>query len=282
MPQEMMKVDYETEQGAQLSLDGATVRNYLVKGNGNVTDGEVLMFLHRCRDMRLDPFSSDVSLVKYGSDQPASIIVGKDAFVKRADAHPEFDGMEYGIVAMAADGTMSRREGAMTVPGEKLVGGWAKVWRKDRTRPSTAEVALAEYDTGRNSWRKMPATMIAKVAKSQALREAFPNVFAGLYEAEEMQQAEQPPAPSAPVEAAPAPEPSASTRHAQEELGRRMRSAQQAGVSVAAMKQHAVDAYGRSIEEMNAVELSKMSADVAAMEKAACAPVEVEAEEVEL
>ena len=97
-----------------------------------------------------------------------------------------------------------------------------------------------------------------------------------------LQQAEQPPAPSAPVEAAPAPEPSASTRHAQEELGRRMRSAQQAGVSVAAMKQHAVDAYGRSIEEMNADELSKMSADVAAMEKAACAPVEVEAEEVEL
>ena len=154
MPQELMKVDYETEQGAQMSLDGATVRNYLVKGNGNVTDGEVMMFLHRCRDMRLDPFSSDVSLVKYGSDQPASIIVGKDAF-------PEFDGMEYGIVAMAADGTMSRREGAMTVPGEKLVGGWAKVWRKDRTRPSTAEVALAEYDTGRSSWRKMPATMSA-------------------------------------------------------------------------------------------------------------------------
>ncbi len=279
MSQEMMKVDYETEQGAQLSLDGATVRNYLVKGNGNVTDGEVLMFLHRCRDMRLDPFSSDVSLVKYGSDQPASIIVGKDAFVKRADAHPEFDGMEYGIVAMAADGTISRREGAMTVPGEKLVGGWAKVWRKDRTRPSTAEVALAEYDTGRSSWRKMPATMIAKVAKSQALREAFPNVFAGLYEAEEMQQAACAPVE---VEAEAAPEPSASTRHAQEELGRRMRSAAQAGVSVAAMKQHAVDAYGRSIEEMNAVELSKMSADVAAMEKAACAPVEVEAEEVEL
>lgn len=279
MAQEIMKVDYETEQGAQLSLDGATVRNYLVKGNGIVTDGEVLMFLHRCRDMRLDPFSSDVSLVKYGSDQPASIIVGKDAFVKRADAHPEFDGMEYGIVAMAQDGAMCRREGAMTVPGEKLVGGWAKVWRKDRTRPSTAEVALAEYDTGRSSWRKMPATMIAKVAKSQALREAFPNVFAGLYEAEEMQQAETP--ACAPVEAEAAPEPSASTRHAQEELGRRMRSAAQAGVSVAAMKQHAVDAYGRAIEEMNAVELSKMSADVAAMEEAACAPVEAEAEEVE-
>lgn len=39
-------------------------------------------------------------------------------------------------------------------------------------------------------WRKLPETMLAKVAEAQALRAAFPNSVAGLYVEEEMQQAD--------------------------------------------------------------------------------------------
>lgn len=39
-------------------------------------------------------------------------------------------------------------------------------------------------------WRRMPETMLSKVAEAQALRAAFPNSVAGLYVEEEMQQAD--------------------------------------------------------------------------------------------
>jgi hypothetical protein len=41
---------------------------------------------------------------------------------------------------------------------------------------------MHEYDTGKSSWAKMPATMIRKVALVQSLREAFPSDLGGLYD----------------------------------------------------------------------------------------------------
>lgn len=41
-------------------------------------------------------------------------------------------------------------------------------------------------------WSKKPATMIRKVALVQALREAFPKTFGGLYSAEEQGMIEEP------------------------------------------------------------------------------------------
>ena len=52
--------------------------------------------------------------------------------------------------------------------------------------PVHASVSLPEYNTGKSIWKTKPGTMIRKVAKCQALREAFPNAYAGLYAAAEM------------------------------------------------------------------------------------------------
>ena len=49
-----------------------------------------------------------------------------------------------------------------------------------------AEVSLEEYSTGKSNWAAKPATMIRKVAISQAIRGAFPNEYEGLYTVEEM------------------------------------------------------------------------------------------------
>ena len=60
--------------------------------------------------------------------------------------------------------------------------------------------------TPNNQWATKPGTMIRKVAKAQALREAFPEDMAGMYEAEEfgMDYSDM---PSAPVDtSAPAPD----------------------------------------------------------------------------
>jgi len=65
---------------------------------------------------------------------------------------------------------------------------WAEVERKDRAGKYRIEVPLSDYDTKKNLWVKMPATMIRKVALVQVLREAFPGTFGGLYDSAEMDQ----------------------------------------------------------------------------------------------
>ena len=104
-----------------------------------------------------------------------------------AERHPAFDGFEAGIIVFEKEtGMLEKREGSIVYDGEELIGGWAKVYRKDRTRPSYEEVKLTEYDTGKSLWKGKKATMIRKVALVHALREAFPSTFGALYDESEV------------------------------------------------------------------------------------------------
>ena len=208
-------VSYKADNGQDINVTEQDVRD-LMAANGNamdnVTSQEVKMFLRLCQSQRLNPFTRDAYIVKYGN-QPASVIAGKDAFVKRATRNKRYRGHEAGITVlrrMRRDGgvesRVERREGSMVLDGEELIGGWCKVFLDGYACPIYDEVALKEYSApdkyGKNGWSRMPATMIRKVALCHALREAFPEDLGGLYGAEEMDQA------SAPYEApceAPAP-----------------------------------------------------------------------------
>lgn len=185
-------VTYESS-GTQVTLSPETIKRYLVSGGGAVTDQEVMMFLGMCQAQKLNPFNREAYLVKYGSNSPATMIVGKDVFLKRAQMHPDFDGLEAGIIVMTQDGQIQERNGTFYLPeSETLVGGWCKVYQKGRRIPSYESVNLSEY-IGRNNkgdvnaqWSKRPATMIRKVALTHALKEAFPNDLGGMYAQEEM------------------------------------------------------------------------------------------------
>ena len=177
------------ESGSVLTAD--TVRNYLVSGGGNVTDQEVVMFLELCKAQKLNPFVKDAYLIKYGN-QAAQIVTGKDVFIKRAYENPNFDGMRAGVVILKKDGSLEYREGSLKLPNETLVGGWCEVYLKDKRCPAKAVVSFDEY-AGRKAngqlnsmWANKGATMIRKVAQSQALREAFPSEFRGCYQKEEL------------------------------------------------------------------------------------------------
>ena len=188
---------YTAASGNDVTLTADVIRNVLTdnkdsRGNSYpITDSECMFFAALCKSYKLDPFVREAYLVKYGN-KPATMIIGKDYWLKQASANQNFDGMEFGVVVITRNGELVRREGCLVGSStERLVGGWARVHRKDRTHPSYAEVAFDEYSTGRSMWKPAsqggkPATMIAKVAKVQALREAFPECFSGLYDSSEM------------------------------------------------------------------------------------------------
>lgn len=176
--------EFSTDTGQVLNAE--TVKNYLVSGNGSVTDQEVLMFIELCKAQHLNPFIREAYLIKFGNS-PANIVVGKDVFVKRAYRNPNFKGMKAGIVIIGKDGEMKYREGSLKAPGEALIGGWCEVYVNDMEYPIRSEVSMEEYSKGQSTWKQMPAVMIRKCAMVTALREAFPEDLAGCYDAAEMQ-----------------------------------------------------------------------------------------------
>lgn len=189
-----------------VTLSPSIVRNYLTNGNGAVTDQEVNYFVHLCRGQRLNPFLKEIYLIKFGT-QPATFVVSKEAFLKRAEANLQYNGSESGIIVLNKDGELIERKGGFFLKdSEQVVGGWAKVYRKDRKYPSDVQVTFEEYagrtkDGNLNSnWANRPATMIKKVALVQALREAFPNDLNNLYTEEEQGDIQTPMVDTTPIE----------------------------------------------------------------------------------
>ena len=175
--------EFTTETGQVLTAD--TVKNYLVSGNGNVTDQEVLMFIELCKAQHLNPFIREAYLIKFGNS-PANIVVGKDVFLKRAHRNPDYEGMRAGIVIATKNGEIKEREGSLKAPGEELIGGWCEVYVKDKKHPIKSIVSLEEYSKSQATWKQMPMVMIRKCAIVTALREAFPEDLAGMYDSAEI------------------------------------------------------------------------------------------------
>ena len=180
--EEKKPVVYQSN-GQEVTLSRTIVRNYLTKGNGEVTDADLVQFISICQFNQLNPFLNEAYLVKFGT-QPAQMIVSKEALMKRAELSPNYDGIQAGIIVRRGEQTIEL-EGCFCDKNDTLVGGWAKVYRSDRKFPYVAKVNLDEYDKKQSIWNEKKSTMIAKVAKVQALREAFPALLGGMYTQEE-------------------------------------------------------------------------------------------------
>lgn len=196
MSKELMKVEFTSLSGIPVKIDAETVRNTLTRGNGKVSEQEVAMFLRTCQAKRLDPLENgEVYLIKYDDKSPANMVVGYFAYVRRADHFPDYRGFKAGITVIRGpkdNPTIVQKEGACVYKaiGEQLIGGWCRVYRErsnGNVEETFMEVPLEEYSTGKSNWNAKPATMIRKVAISQAFRAAFPNEYEGLYTVDEMQ-----------------------------------------------------------------------------------------------
>lgn len=183
--------------GEQIRLTPSIVQQYIVgDGNGKITLPEFKFFTELCKVRKLNPFLKEAYCIKFGSN-PAQIVVGKDAVLKRAVLNPSFDGIESGVIVQNLEtGAIIERPGTFYLKeSEKLVGGWAKVYRKDWKYPTYCSVAFDEVAQKKSSgalntnWANKGGTMVEKVAKVRALRETFVEDLGGMYEADEMPSA---------------------------------------------------------------------------------------------
>ena len=129
------------------------VRNFICK---EATIAECRIFLETCKQYHLNPFTKEAYLIHYDNkngDTASTIVLGKTCYMKMAEAHPQYDGFEAGLILQDdVAGEIYHREGSIIYKGETLLGGWAKTYRKDRSRPFYEEVSFDEYDTKKSLW----------------------------------------------------------------------------------------------------------------------------------
>lgn len=180
-------VEFKDVRGENITLSRDIVARFIVGDSGTITEPEYKFFVELCKARKLNPFLKEAYCIKYGT-QPATIVVGKDVYLQRADNFPDYDGKLSGVIVRDKNGNLIEREGCFyQADHERLVGAWCKVYRKSRSHPeyisvSFNEVAQRKRDGSLNqTWEKQPATMCEKVAVVRALRAAFPQEFSQMY-----------------------------------------------------------------------------------------------------
>lgn len=168
-----------------IKLSPRTVISWIAKPTKKgirCTPEQALRFVMLCKARGLNPWEGDAYLVGYDTqDGPEfNLITAHQAFLKRAEVHPEYDGMESGVILRRGQ-TIVEEEGDFFLPDDILVGGWARVHFKNRSKPMFKRLKLATFDKGFSRWKSDPAGMIVKCAEADALRSAFPNTLGGMY-----------------------------------------------------------------------------------------------------
>ncbi len=186
-----------------ITLNVSMVRSFLAVKTAKgfePNDQDVVKFLMLCKARELNPWVGDAYLIGYDSQQHGptfSLITSVQALRKRAEAHPEYNGMESGVRVLkpkveGEEQQWEDRAGDFVFPGEQLIGAWARCHRKDRGFPEFDAINLKTFQRGTAIWRNDPAGMLVKCAEASVLRSAFPSQTSGLYIDGEMSQVAAP------------------------------------------------------------------------------------------
>lgn len=199
----------------KIRLSVSIVQNMIcipTKSGKVCSEREAIKFMMLCKARALNPFEGDAFLQGYDGRNGAefSLITAHQAFLKRAEPHPEFAGMRSGIVTSESvdcavcKGTGERKSSAPCkacdekgstdeivgdiIPvGATLIGGWATVFFKNRPHSMHKRVSLAVFKKPYGRWEIDPAGMIVKCAEADALRSSFPTKLGGLFLKEEQE-----------------------------------------------------------------------------------------------
>ena len=151
------------------------------------SDLEIKIFARYCASEGLNPFGGEAFLIPFGGSHV--IVIGVTAYARRAAENPNYAGMRSGVLVQRGSGISSRVvevEGTFMLRTDLLLGGWAEVHGKGWAVPYKYTVTLQDWDRSLKGqsgtpWESQKATMIKKVAESQALRRAMPKVNVGPY-----------------------------------------------------------------------------------------------------
>lgn len=148
------------------------------------TEEQATKFIMLCKARGLNPWEGDAHIVGYDTkDGPEfNMITAHQAFLKRAEVHPQYDGMESGVTVKHTETEEVRDVEGDYIPEEcVLVGGWARVHFKNRKIPIYRRLDVRTFDKGFAQWSSNKGGMIVKCAEADALRSSFPNSLGGMY-----------------------------------------------------------------------------------------------------
>jgi phage recombination protein Bet len=149
------------------------------------TPNELKLFLYQCKRTGLDPLTRQIYCIHRKAKKDGE-------FVERMTIQTSIDGFRVIAERSGKYGGQDRPNFLHNDQGQ-LIGCEITVYKfNDRGERYPAAVGVAywsEYAQDSPMWKKMPHTMISKVAEALALRKAFPQDLSGLYTEEEMDQA---------------------------------------------------------------------------------------------
>lgn len=182
--------------GAQLG----TLRRTIAK---ELTDLEFELFMEACRSYKLDPFRKQIIPAVYNKHddkkRQMTLITTRDGLRVIASRQGNYRPQsEPAVFTYHPADWQHPGDGAPPNP-LKIESCTVKLWRKDDGEwfPIIGQVFWDEYAPrghgwSRSQWPQMPRVMIQKCAEAAALRAGWPDAFAGLYVAEELEGDAQP------------------------------------------------------------------------------------------
>jgi phage recombination protein Bet len=187
--------------------DGAyclSVRDVLRWIAPEAPEHEAMRFLMTCRMARIDPFRQEAFLIPYDTKHGRkwSIVIGKAGYLRMAEENPNYDGHQSGIVIHHPDTGLEKEIEGSRIPDEwNVIGGWARVFRRDRKFPTYCSVGSEFYRETIPMWQTQTPTMYRKTALIHALEEAgLCFGYSGTYDRAEMPASDYLPPDDAPIQ----------------------------------------------------------------------------------
>jgi phage recombination protein Bet len=166
----------------------------------SATNEELQLFLYRAKKLGLDPLAGQIHFVKRRRknalgewEDVATIHIGIDGFRLIAERSGQYDGQDpvQFIVKRNTPSGHQIVETLYTLEDDIPVAAIARVYRKGIERPFVGVAHYREYvQVGADGkpttmWKKWNI-MLSKCAEAVAFRKAFPDIFSGIYEKDEI------------------------------------------------------------------------------------------------
>jgi phage recombination protein Bet len=152
------------------------------------TTDELALFLYVAKRSGLDPLTRQVYAIH------RNVKNSSGNYEPKMTIQTSIDGFR--VIAQRSGDYAGQSEPEFVMDGNKIVSAKIKVYKFRGNERYAVAVGIAywnEYvpNPGQDAmWKKMPHTMIAKVAEAIALRKAFPQDLSALYTVDEMQAPE--------------------------------------------------------------------------------------------